>query len=136
MSTYSNKPNFIVTVNDIKSACNGDCTYTFLTSIPVITASSITDTNKIGLTIDTKGNALALSDLTITLNGQSCTTLTGTLASFKCQLPVNTDNSPVISAGDHFPVIFAKDIGILGFDPAVIAIKVPFIFTSSTPSTG
>ena len=137
MSTYSNKPNFIVNVNGIKSACNGDCTYTFLTSVPNVTASDITSINKLGLTIAVPtGMTLALTDLTITLDGKACITPTGTLASFTCQLPINTDNSPIISAGSHFPVVIAKNIGTLGIDSAVTPINVTFSFTNATAATG
>lgn len=47
MSTYSNKPGFRVKVNNIPAVCNGDCTYTFLTSLPIITSSTIININKL-----------------------------------------------------------------------------------------
>lgn len=47
MSTYSSKPNVRVNVNSIPSACVGDCTYTFLDSIPIVTAASIVNINQL-----------------------------------------------------------------------------------------
>jgi len=43
MRTYSSKPNVKVTVNGIPSACNTDCTYTFITQLPVVTQVDLAD---------------------------------------------------------------------------------------------
>lgn len=47
MSTFADKPNFKVTVNNIPSVCNGDCSYSFLTTVPVVTSSQIVNVNKL-----------------------------------------------------------------------------------------
>jgi hypothetical protein len=85
MGTYANKPSFRVTVNNIPSVCNGDCSYTFLTSVPVITSSQIVSVNKLELAINNPTTTtIALSDLTVTLDGQKCTNLVGFLSNFTC----------------------------------------------------
>ena len=43
----------------------------------------------------------SLSDISVTLDGQECTGLTGTISDFTCQLPTNTDGTPTIRAGSH-----------------------------------
>lgn len=84
MRTYSNKPNVRVTVNDIPSACNADCTYTFLTSVPVVNSSSLNG-NTLALTLTDPGSLNAvLSTITVTVDNQPCTNLVGTMTSFTC----------------------------------------------------
>ena len=84
MRTFSNKPNVRVTVNDIPSACNTDCTYTFFTSVPVINSCSLSG-NILSLTLTDPGllNA-ALSEITVTIDNQPCKNLVGTMTSFTC----------------------------------------------------
>lgn len=72
MRTYSDKPNVQVTVNGIPSACNTDCTYTFIESVPTLTALSLNgNTVTIGLT-----NPTSLTDdmtkVTVTIDGKTC----------------------------------------------------------------
>lgn len=62
-----------------------------------------------------------LTDLTVTLNGQPCTSLTGTFASFDCTLPVNTDQTPIITAGNHHTKIVVKEKGIIQTSSSPIA---------------
>lgn len=77
-----------------------------------------------------------LKDLTVTIDGKSCTNLVGTLANFTCDLPKNTDNTPILSAGSHYPVVTIKGMGTADRDALVAAIIVNFDLTSSNPSTG
>lgn len=137
MSTYANKPNFRVTVNNVPSVCNGDCSYTFLTSVPVVTSSQIVSVNKLELVINNPTSTnIVLSDLTIILDGQKCINLVGTLNNFTCDLPKNTDNTPILSAGNHYPVVTVKNIGTINIDMTVVnPIISTFDLTSSTPST-
>lgn len=103
MRTFSNKPNVRVTVSDIPSSCNTDCTYTFLTDLPILTSLSLSGyTLSLGLTSSTPISA-TLSDLIITLDNQLCTNLIGTIDSFTCDLPFNSDNTPILTAGSHYP---------------------------------
>ena len=82
MNTYSSKPNVRVTVSDIPSACNTDCTYTFLTNVPVVNSSSLNG-NILSLTLTDPGSLnAALTAITVTVDNQSCTNLTGTMKNF------------------------------------------------------
>lgn len=80
---------------------------------------------------------IVLSDLTITLDGQTCTNLVGALSNFTCDLPKNTDNTPIISAGSHYPIVTVKNIGTIEIDMmSVLPIISTFDLTSSTTTTG
>ena len=137
MSTYSTKPNVRVTVNNIPSVCNGDCTYTFLTTIPILLSASIKNMNQLGLSINNPtNNTIMLSDLAIELDGQPCINLVGSLSSFTCDLPKNTDNTPIISAGDHLPVVKVNRLGLIDIDSSVNPISVDLTATPSITSGG
>jgi len=70
MRTFSNKPNVRVTVNDIPSACNTDCTYTFLSDVPTISSLSLSgSTLSIGITNSTPISA-SLNDIRVILDNQ------------------------------------------------------------------
>lgn len=84
MRTFSNKPNVRVTVNDIPSACNTDCTYTFLTNVPVVNSSSLSG-NILSLTLTDPGSLnAALSAISVTIDNQPCKNLVGMMTSFTC----------------------------------------------------
>jgi hypothetical protein len=137
MSTYSSKPNFKVTVNNIPSACNGDCSYTFLSSVPILTAASIVNINELQLSVTNPSNiVIPLTDLTVVMDGKICVNLTGTLASFTCKLPKNLDNTPVLTAGDYLPVVTAKNIGTIDYAANLALINIPLTLTSIFPANG
>lgn len=84
MNTYSNKPNVRITVSNIPSACNTDCTYTFLTNVPVVTSSSLSG-NTLSLVLTDPGSLnSALTAITVTVDNQPCVNLVGTMTSFTC----------------------------------------------------
>ena len=105
MNSYSDKPNVRVTVSGIPSACNTDCTYTFLNNLPVITGATLSG-NQLSLTLNDPGTINApLNTITVTLDNQPCSGLTGSMTSFTCNLPKNSDNTPVLTVGSHFPQV-------------------------------
>lgn len=68
MATYSDKPSVRVTVSGIPSACNADCSYTFVDNVPILTAATLS-TNVMSLTISDPANLNApLSAITVTLD--------------------------------------------------------------------
>jgi hypothetical protein len=79
-----------------------DCTYTFLSNIPTVNAQSLSGSIvQIGITNPT-ATAYTTSMLKIKVDGQPCQIITGgTFSSFTCQLSINTDNSPILKAGDY-----------------------------------
>lgn len=136
MRTPSNKPTVQVTVNGIPSACNADCQYTFEDSVPALTSISMTgNIVSIGLSDPSSINA-ALEKLTVTIDNKPCNSLTGTMTSFTCSLPKNTDNTPMLTAGTHYPVIKIDPLGYASIDMSIPAITVPFALTHVTPSSG
>lgn len=113
MTTYSNKPNAIVTSNGIMSACLNDCTYTFITNVPEIIGLSLSSNL---LTIELSNPAsinVSVLAFTVIFDDQPCTVLNGTIESFICALPQNTDGTPIITAGSNIPSVFIPKIGYI-----------------------
>jgi hypothetical protein len=136
MRTYSNKPNVRVMVNDIPSACNTDCTYTFVNNVPIVTAASISGYT-LSLTLSDPGTLNApLTDIQVVLDNQPCTNLIGTMARFTCDLPTNSDNSPILTAGTYFPTVVVSPVGIISIDPTVNPFVINLAVTSVTNSSG
>jgi hypothetical protein len=136
MRTPSVKPGVIVSVNGIQSACNGDCSYTFLENLPIVTGVNLT-----GSTVNLNVSDLSLAinnlkELTVTVDGQNCVNFTGTTTNFNCKLPANTDATPILSAGAHLPVVNLASLGTLSYGPDVTAITANLVLTSVTSSSG
>lgn len=145
MQTYSDKPNVLVTVNSIPSACNGDCTYTFMssTAVPTLSELSIADNvMTIGLTdpTDLEGSvASGIGLLDVTIDGRPCMiVLNGLISSFTCTLPKNedADETPILTAGDHYPDIYIANIGYAIIDKTVDPLHVDLNLDTITPNTG
>jgi len=136
MNTYSNKPNVRVTVSGIPSACNTDCTYTFLTSVPVIDAVSLNGYT-LSLTLSDPGQINApLNKITVILDDQPCTNLQGTMVSFTCELPRNSDNTPTITAGNHYPTVMIESLGYVSINSNVNPIIKNLDLLAVTNSSG
>lgn len=136
MRTYSEKPNVRVTVSGVPSACNTDCTYTFVNSVPVVTGASLSG-NTLSLTLtDPSVLNAPLSDITVTLDNQPCTNLVGTMTSFTCDLPQNSDNTPILTAGDHLPAVIVSPLGLVSIDPTVNPITIGLTLSSVTDPSG
>ena len=58
------------------------------------------------------------------------------MTSFTCILPKNSDNTPILTAGSHYPVIKIDPIGYASIDKSINSITVAFALTSVTPSSG
>jgi hypothetical protein len=119
MRTYSDKPNVRVTVDGIPSACYSDCRYDFISQLPIITGVNITGA-VLNLNISDPETAIkALKDITITLDGLACQNLAGSTTVLHCDLQTNADGTPIITAGNHLPVVSVSPWGILAFDVGV-----------------
>jgi hypothetical protein len=138
LSTPSSQPSVLVTVNSVPSVCLGSCGYTFLSTSPQVTAASIsgrvvtlslTDPGLIGYT---------LSDVTITIGGQPCTiaNLASPISSFTCNLPVNSDNTANVPAGDYFPVVTIKQSGSVPLVNSITAFNFPLTLTVLSVTSG
>ena len=134
MRTPSDKPSVIVNVNGIESACNGDCSYTFVDNLPIVTGVNLTGSTLNVNVSDPDSTITSLNLLTVTVDGQNCVNFTGTTTNFNCKLPTNSDNSPILTAGAHLPVVNLPSLGILSYDPNVTALSTNLILTSVTNS--
>lgn len=138
MNTYSSKPNVRVTVNGIPSACNTDCTYDFISTVPKVTAATLSGYNLSLILTDPNGLNANLTRVTVTLDDQPCkiSNLTQTMTNFTCSLPSNPDGSAILRAGDYLPVVSITPIGYVQVDAAVVPIHVPFTLTAVNSNTG
>ena len=138
MRTFSAKPNVRVTVSGIPSACNTDCTYDFLATVPTVTAASLTGA-VLSLTLEDPAplNA-ALTAITVFLDNQPCTGITGTMTSFTCTLPTNPspNGTPKLTAGSHYPKVFISPVGYIQNTGTVNPINIPLTLSSVTASSG
>ena len=55
----------------------------------------------------------SLSDVVVELDGQVCEITTGTLGSFDCQLPTNSDGTPILSAGTYHASVSITGSGVV-----------------------
>jgi hypothetical protein len=136
INTYSDQPNVIVTVDDIPSACNTNCTYAFLNTVPVVDSATLSGFT-MSLALTDPGNLKApLSAIKVTLDNQPCTDLAGTMLSFTCKLPKNTDNTPILTAGSHLPKVTISPVGIVSNNPSLSPITINLLMSSVTTSSG
>lgn len=93
--------------------------------------------NQLTLTInDVASRNYALSNVKVKFGEQLCEGLTGTFASFTCNLPTNADGTPTLEAGSYIAIIKVNGEGIIDTDASVTAIPIPFSLSSLTPSSG
>ena len=113
MFSACSTPNVQVTVNDILGACTNDCTYSFETTVPEINLQTLSGSVlNLGIT-DPLNVGFSLNDVVVGLDGQTCPITTGTLSNFNCQLPTNTDNTPIIAAGNHHASVTITGSGVV-----------------------
>lgn len=105
LSTASDKPNVLLTVNEIPSVCTGDCRYTFLTNTPLLTSDSISGSIVTLSLTDPASIGYTLGQVSVTIGGQPCTIInpTSPITNFQCQLPTNSDSTPTMPAGSYYP---------------------------------
>lgn len=106
LHTVSDKPNVIVTVNGMPSVCLNDCGYTFLSNTPTVPSASLSGSVVTLSLTDPASLGFTLDAVTITIAGQPCTIINpgaSSIGNFQCQLPVNSDSTPTIPAGNYLP---------------------------------
>lgn len=96
LQTYTDKPSVIVSVNKVKSMCNGDCSYEVVSSLTPILNSVTRTNNVLKLNIATDAPLAAFD---VQFSGQTCTyssaQSTG-VADYACTLPITTGVLPRI----------------------------------------
>lgn len=135
LNTYSASINVLVKTNNIPAVCTGTCAYAFKTYSEIDTLSNTGATLTLGVT-DPTSAGFALADISVTVGGLACTGLTGTVASFTCTMTKNTDNTPILVAGDVTPVVYIKNYGIVGLQTGTGPLSVPLAATSLSVTTG
>jgi hypothetical protein len=58
------------------------------------------------------------------------------MTNFTCKLPNNTDNTAIITAGSHTPVVYINNIGFAAIDPSLTPVVVSLSLTSVTNPSG
>lgn len=97
----SSQANVIVTVNGIPSVCTGDCSYIFASTTFEVTSQTING-NVVSITMTNPQNyPLPTSFINVKVGGHVCTFVSGTLTDFQCELPANSDGSPILDAGEY-----------------------------------
>lgn len=120
------------------SICTGDCSYSFITNLPILTSASISNSVLTLSLTDPTLIKFSISDVTVTLNKQACTIMNGSIAisNFQCQLPKNSDSTPILTAGTFYPVITVKQVGQVSVSPSLTAFNFPLTLTNLNATSG
>ncbi len=134
MRTAESNPQLYIKVNGIPAVCDS-CHYNFNASkTPTVTAASISaDTLSLSVT-DAGAVGFALSDLKITLNGERCNSITGTLASMTCKFAQNSAGNAALPSGTNKPIVHIAQVGYANTG-SISSITVPLVISSITPSS-
>lgn len=107
MRTPSSTPSVVVKVSGAMSQCRGDCSYTIAnTGLPTMVSASLS-TNIITFALDT--NTPLPYD--VTFADQPCVYLSGDYSNYKCTLPVNANNEPILESGFYLPKVLIINKG-------------------------
>ena len=133
MRTAESSPQLYLIVNGIPAVCSA-CNYAIdATKTPSVTASSLS-TDTLTLTVTDPGAiGFTLVDLKITLNGERCNQVTGTLASLTCKFNRNSVLNAALPAGINKPVVHVAQVGYPN-TASISPITIPLVFSSMTPS--
>lgn len=133
MRTSESSPQLYLKVNGIPAVCSA-CSYAFdATKTPSVTAASLT-ADTLSLTVTDPGTVgFALSDLKITLNGERCNNLVGTLASLTCKFNKNSLNNAALPAGSNKPIVHVAQVGYAS-TTTISTTSIPLVVTSITPA--
>ncbi len=134
MRTAESSPQLYLKVNGIPAVCDS-CHYTFdAAKTPTVAAASLSaDTLSLSVT-DSGSVGFALTDLKITLNGERCNLITGTLVSMTCKFTKNSVNNAGLPAGINKPIIHIAQVGYAN-TASISSITIPLVISSITPSS-
>ena len=128
-------PQVQVTVNNVLGTCQGNCAYNFITSVPEVTSQSLSGAQLTIAINDVNTDNYALTNLKVKLGDQICSNLAGSFASFTCDLPQNSDNTPTMEAGSYIAEVIVENVGIVSTANSVTALNFPFAVTSASPNS-
>lgn len=110
MFSAVDRPHVIVTVNGLKSVCNGNCSYSFMHASPVIESYSFVEgTNETEIWFqlsDPEGRNYSLDTLEINIGTLPCENRTGQFTNFTCSIPKTTFGLPVASSDWRYAEIW------------------------------
>ena len=143
--TLSDKPQINVKVDSLYAACPNDkCDYDIAAPADTLTILSFTRTGaELTIVVTTASesmadaNLLVAPDLEITFGASTCVISSIALPNIVCDLPKNADDTPMIEAGDHLPIVHLNNRGYLSYStsPAVTPEAFPIAITSISPTT-
>jgi hypothetical protein len=138
LSTDSPSPNVKVTVNSMPSVCIGTCGSTYLFNTPVLTSATRAGTTVTMSLTDPANLGYTLSDVTPTIGGQPCTIVdtSAPITNFQCELPANTDSTPIMPVGSYMPVVKITQVGQVAALPAVVPFDFPLTLTGLSITSG
>ena len=136
LNTFSNSINVQVKTNGVPAICNGSCSYAFDT-YSEITSLSYTG-SRLSLSLSNPNVLFNISSLSVSVGGMPCTIDNSTTtASLGCDLQNNTDNTPILVAGQLIPTVYITPYGLVGLASNTTAPNVPLVATSlSVASAG
>ena len=117
--SISEKPQIRVKVNNIYAACpKNKCDYEIIdeSQIPIIDSFSLNQA-ELNITLDQAYENLEYLDIIIAKNinvefgGSKCIVDSVELPLISCNLPINTDDTPIIEAGNHVPKLHLDSKG-------------------------
>lgn len=133
MYSVSPSPSVLIKVNSILSVCSSaDCVYSFITSTPEVTSQTV-DARGVTISVsvnDPLNRNLLISNSFVSLDNQPCSILSGTLASFTCNVPVNSFGVPLIKAGSYNISVFINDYGYIKIRPRIATINYDLVLNS------
>lgn len=110
LSVGSDIPTLSLSVNSIEASCSNSCGYQINVDLAPLSTSAVLEgaTLTTGISSSTARrllldlSGLTLSDVTVSLLGVSCIGLTGSIDSFSCTFPTNSDGSVALPAGTDY----------------------------------
>ena len=135
LNTDSNSINVQVMTNGVPSVCTGTCSYTFNSYTEVTSLSRTGTTLNFALSDPTPLN-FAVNTISVSVGGQACTSVSGTLTALSCTMAANTDGTAILVAGSVTPVISINTYGIAALQTGVNPLTVSLVATSLSTSTG
>ena len=121
--------------NGVPSVCTGTCSYTFNSYTEVTSLSRTGTTLNFALSDPTPLN-FAVNTISVSVGGQACTSVSGTLTALSCTMAANTDGTAILVAGSVTPVISINTYGIAALQTGVNPLTVSLVATSLSTSTG
>lgn len=129
----------VVTVNDIQSECQGDCSYAINATVTPIIASSVYNSVTGVLTLNITDPGLLgfiPADVTVTIDGTPCpVSLASTIDALTCTVQSNDAGAPKLRAGSYKPVVEIKNVGFARPGASVSDITVGLVLSSLSNNT-